>query len=264
MKREDAEELADFVNRGNERYRAEALPVGEYETWVVLADAECRDVTPPPVIDPDEYLADLRTSERLPTECQLLLAAWLARRTEGSAARRSATGPAADDDCAAAPTLALKLDLPTDPQHVTVLRRAACLLLESVGVGGRCIADVEVLIGELATNAVLHAGTDCYAVEIEVRRDRILVIVSDRGRGIPEPSRLPAPGAPRAAGEAPAYAVDNAPGGEAIRFGGWGLPLVYSLADRVEVYPTLPDAPCGTTVRAEMLVDRPQPQHAFP
>jgi len=79
---------------------------------------------------------------------------------------------------------------------------------------GRRLADVELLISELATNSVRHAGcdeSDELAMEADVRPDRVRVRLSDPGRGFEAQSpRPPAAGAT----------------------GGYGLVLLERLSDR--------------------------------
>ena len=79
---------------------------------------------------------------------------------------------------------------------------------------GRRLADVELLISELATNSVRHAGcdeSDELAMEADVRPDRVRVRLSDPGRGFEARSpRPPAAGAT----------------------GGYGLVLLERLSDR--------------------------------
>jgi len=149
------------------------------------------------------------------------------------------------------PALRLTLDLPCSRQYVCALRRTVSCLLESAGVPEADRGDIALLLGELAANAVLHAAAEGYRVEVEYRADRLLVVVSDRGRGFPaEPSLLP-PGTARPA--VPAGSGD-VPGGEPEqRTGGWGLLLVSALSDRVEILPAVPH---GAVVRAERLLGR--------
>ena len=79
---------------------------------------------------------------------------------------------------------------------------------------GRRLADVELLVSELATNSVRHAGcdeSDELAMEADVRPDRVRVRLSDPGRGFDaEPPEPPSPGAT----------------------GGYGLVLLERLSDR--------------------------------
>ena len=137
--------------------------------------------------------------------------------------------------------LRFTLDLPEERGYVAGLRKTACCLLASAGVAQEDLDDIEVMIGELATNAVMHACAGSYHVEIEYFGDRVLVVVSDHGRGFPGMG-VPEPGTPR---------PDPSTNGFTERYGGWGLPLVFSLADHVEILPRLPH---GTTVRAEKRV----------
>lgn len=141
--------------------------------------------------------------------------------------------------------LRLSLDLPTGRQYLASLRQAVVSLLESFGVAEGDRDDVEVLLGELATNAVMHAGVDNFRVEVEFWDGWVAVVVSDEGRGFLD-AGLPPPGTVRSM--APGMAT---PDGAGERYGGWGLPLVYRLADRVEIRANQPK---GTTVRAEKRV----------
>jgi len=79
---------------------------------------------------------------------------------------------------------------------------------------GRRLADVELLVSELATNSVRHAGcgeSGELAMEAEVRADRVRVRLSDHGRGFD--ARAPKP----------------PPSGAT---GGYGLVLLERLSDR--------------------------------
>jgi anti-sigma regulatory factor (Ser/Thr protein kinase) len=107
-----------------------------------------------------------------------------------------------------------------------------------VGVTPRAADDVEIVLGELATNAVTHARTaDGYRVELEYHpASRVVVTVADRGAGFPEDEPLPA-GTLR----------PGVWGDDEGRIGGWGLPLARSLTERLEI---LPNEPQGTVVRA--------------
>src|SRR3954452_9553355 len=76
------------------------------------------------------------------------------------------------------------------------------------------LADVELLVSELATNSVRHAGCDEWrelAMEADVEQDRVRVRLSDRGHGFDV--RSPAPPTRGAAG-------------------GYGLVLLERLSDR--------------------------------
>ena len=78
----------------------------------------------------------------------------------------------------------------------------------------RRLADVELLVSELATNSVRHAGCDEgdeLAMEADVRPDHVRVRLSDPGRGFEAASpRPPVTGSP----------------------GGYGLVLLERLSDR--------------------------------
>ena len=78
----------------------------------------------------------------------------------------------------------------------------------------RKLADVELIVSELATNSVRHAGcadTDELAMEADVRPDSVRVRVADPGRGFEQ------------------FAPEPPASGSA---GGYGLVLLDRLADR--------------------------------
>ncbi len=132
---------------------------------------------------------------------------------------------------------ALALDLPEDHAFVPIIRHMARLLLERHGVAADDITDVEVILGELASNATLHARSSAgyFQVRFEYHVDRVTLSVADYGPGL-DTASLPPVGSARA----------DVDGTE--RFGGFGLHLVRSLADNVEFRTS---HPTGTTVVAE-------------
>jgi len=75
MTKEQAEALAAFLNRCNERYRAETLPVGEAENWVILTD-RTSGANPPPIVDLSAYLRAMQKQIRLSPDCLKLLGQW--------------------------------------------------------------------------------------------------------------------------------------------------------------------------------------------
>jgi len=134
--------------------------------------------------------------------------------------------------------LLLRLDLPEDMAHLALLRRAAREALARSPVPPKDAEDIEVILGELATNAVVHAraGSD-YRVEIVLEADDLAVVtVADQGVGFSREA-VPPPGTPRPDAD-----------GVKERLGGWGLPMVEMLADSVEI---VANAPRGTRVRVE-------------
>lgn len=132
---------------------------------------------------------------------------------------------------------ALALDLPEDHSFVPIIRHIARLLLERHGVAADDVADVEVVLGELASNATRHARSSVgyFHVRLEYLGDRITLLVCDYGQGL-DRTALPPVGSVRT----------DADGAE--RFGGFGLHLVSTLADNVEFHTS---HPTGTTIIAE-------------
>lgn len=143
--------------------------------------------------------------------------------------------------------LRLSLDLPEDKTYLPMVRHVSRSVLEYLRATEQDIGDVEFIVGELTSNAVLHSGSESYRVELEFHDDRAIVVVADRGRGFSPGDVLP-PGAPRLGPD----------GSE--RLGGWGLPMVEALSDRLQFSHTDPNTdPRGTTVRAEKTLRFPPP-----
>jgi anti-sigma regulatory factor (Ser/Thr protein kinase) len=127
----------------------------------------------------------------------------------------------------------LRLDLPDRAQAPAAARKALTALNGSLRlVSEQRLRDAQLLVSELAANAVRHGGQPGVAVSITVRASllSLRVEVTDRGAGF----------GPAARGE---------PSSE--RGGGWGLPIVAALAHRWGV-----EHDANTTVWFE--IDRPQ------
>ena len=143
---------------------------------------------------------------------------------------------------AAAMILRLSLDLPMSHAHLTLIRRLSRTTLEHLRVVEQDIADIETVVGELATNAVQYASRASegrFRVELEYHAQRVMVLIVDHGPGF-SPDEIAPPGTLR---------VDSETGEE--RFGGWGLSIAQSLTDHLDIQATDPQ---GTTVRAEKVL----------
>ena len=75
------------------------------------------------------------------------------------------------------------MTLPADPGSVPVARRFVCDCLVQLGAGAAC-DDAEVLVSELATNAVLHART-AFTVEVSRTDEVARVCVLDASPALP-------------------------------------------------------------------------------
>lgn len=135
--------------------------------------------------------------------------------------------------------LKLALDMPEDVGMVQVARLIARTLLSNMNVVASDVGDLELLVGELCTNVVRHAGSDeqRYRVALEFFADHVDLMVEDRGKGFSFKD-VPEAGTAR---------PDTITGGE--RIGGFGMKLVEALADRLEFYRS--DSQ-GTTVCASV------------
>jgi anti-sigma regulatory factor (Ser/Thr protein kinase) len=105
----------------------------------------------------------------------------------------------------------MRLELMSGPGAVPAARRAIAGLAGHLGIG--TLGDLRLLVSELVTNSVRHAGlesNDAIGLEISVSPQRVRVEVIDVGPGFDR--RAPEP--------------------RADRTGGYGLFLVDRLADR--------------------------------
>jgi anti-sigma regulatory factor (Ser/Thr protein kinase) len=113
------------------------------------------------------------------------------------------------------------LILPPDPASV---RRARRFLQEALGDGHVEVSTMAVLlVSELATNAVLHAGTD-YTVRVELLAGgSVRAEVSDASSRLPvvkhyEPTAVTGRGLQMVASEASRWGVDVRDGGKTVWF----------------------------------------------
>lgn len=134
--------------------------------------------------------------------------------------------------------VAVTFYLPEAVQYIAHLRKAVRCMSLGLGISIPAADDLETVIGELATNAARHAKGGNYHVTIEFFASRVVVTVVDSGAGF-DLDTLPLPGTLR---------LDEFGGDIPSRFGGFGLPLVHSIADRVHISA---NEPRGTIVRAE-------------
>jgi len=103
----------------------------------------------------------------------------------------------------------LELELPAEPGSAAAARRA---VEGELGLAGEILDTVKLLVSELVTNSVRHAGlpaSAAIALRVRAERELVRVEVTDPGHGF-DPAERPEPS----------------------EDGGWGLRLVESLADR--------------------------------
>jgi anti-sigma regulatory factor (Ser/Thr protein kinase) len=133
--------------------------------------------------------------------------------------------------------LRLSLDLPEEGAYVPLARHLGRCLLEYMKVAPEDVSDVETLVTELVANVVRHAHSTegRFQVALDYFADRVVMTVADAGQGFSFRD-VPPVGTAR-----PDFG-----GGE--RLGGFGMPLLEALSDRLEFTRTDPH---GTTVRAE-------------
>jgi len=142
--------------------------------------------------------------------------------------------------------LRLSLDLPEDEEYVRTTRLLSRALLEDLRVVPGDVDDVEVIVNELCANVLRHARSARarYEVLLEYHREKVVVTVRDGGGGF-SPDAVPPPGALATAGGG------GRPAGD-VRVGGFGLPLLRELSDRLEFTPVDDGTgTAGTAARAE-------------
>ena len=134
-------------------------------------------------------------------------------------------------------TVKIALDVPEEHSYIGMVRQIGRTLLEHHRVTAQDIDDLEIIVGELCSNVTRHARSEVgsYQVILEHHDTHVVLEVVDQGEGF-DPQGLPPVGEPR----------EDEDGG--FRHGGFGLHLVRTLTDRVDIEHA---RPYGTTVRVE-------------
>ena len=137
--------------------------------------------------------------------------------------------------------LKFSLDFPEDMACIETIRLLNRCFLEEIKVKKATINEVEMIIGELCSNVVRHAHSKMmrFLVTLEYYKPKVVITVEDQGQGFVMKD-VPPVGTARSDGER----------GE--RFGGFGLPLLEGLSDKLNFTTTVPH---GTTVRVEKDLD---------
>jgi anti-sigma regulatory factor (Ser/Thr protein kinase) len=105
------------------------------------------------------------------------------------------------------------LDLPDDAVSVPLCRHAARVILEQLKITPDRRYEIELALGEAATNVVRHAYPNPghqYRVELEINEQKVCLTVLDQGRG---------------------FARDAVPDPEEEQLGGRGIQLIEKIAD---------------------------------
>jgi anti-sigma regulatory factor (Ser/Thr protein kinase) len=107
----------------------------------------------------------------------------------------------------------LALDLPDDAASVPLCRRVTRAILEELEIAPERRYEVELALGEAATNVVRHAYPhpgNQYRVEIEIAARALRLTVWDQGQG---------------------FVREAVPDPEEVQFGGRGVLLIEQIAD---------------------------------
>lgn len=134
--------------------------------------------------------------------------------------------------------LKLSLDLPEDQEYIHTTRLLSRTLLDDLRVVAQDKDDIESIVTELCTNVVRHANSTNgrYHLVVEYYREKAVITVEDQGIGF-TPETAATPGTER---------PEDLAGG--VRIGGYGVPLVKALSDRIRFEMASPQ---GTKVQAE-------------
>lgn len=144
------------------------------------------------------------------------------------------------------------MEMPGDVSSVQTLRRATRRFLVSGEVSEDDAGDIELIIGELATNALRHGplGGD-FSTHVELSPDTASVSVTDSGAGFsPEAAAQPGTVRPEVLDDAAEH-----------RVGGFGLMLVRAVADSVTIDNHPND---GTTVSATKMLHKAKTKSVSP
>lgn len=136
----------------------------------------------------------------------------------------------------------LSLGLPGEALSISVIRRILAEMLQTLGVAGACVEDLQVAVSEACTNALDHAGPGKgYETVMLVENNVCVVTVVDQGTGFEDggPGEVHGPDDPEWA-EAPPE-VEH----------GHGIPLMRALVDDV-VFDSSSDRGTAVSMRKEL------------
>lgn len=117
--------------------------------------------------------------------------------------------------------LTMTLSLPRHTSTVTCSRAVLAALLSLAGTTAECCEELAVIMTEACTNAVVHSSADSAVdISVTVESRRCTLEVGNEG-------------------DAAGAKIIRRPD-DALRVGGWGLPLIVALADTVVFLPAAP------------------------
>jgi serine/threonine-protein kinase RsbW len=130
----------------------------------------------------------------------------------------------------------IELTMPARAENVAIVRHAIGALGEAIAIDAQTLSDIRLAVTEACTNVVVHAYPDGSEGPLEVMAtlggEELTVVVRDEGKGIA--ARTDSPGL------------------------GLGLPLIASLAERVELGH---DEQARTEVRMTFSLSDPRTAH---
>lgn len=118
----------------------------------------------------------------------------------------------------------MSLDIPARGEYVVLCRLALAGLLRDRGFSEDAVADLKLAVTEACTNSIRHAYPDEQGevgqvhVSYEVRDDRVVLVVQDRGQGLDDDAQ-------------PSRAEDDPLPTE----GGMGISLIRAIVDEFRI-----------------------------
>ena len=77
----------------------------------------------------------------------------------------------------------LKMEVPTKPEYVGIIRLTVSGMANKVGFNIDDIEDIKVAVSEACTNAIKHSLDEKFNIEFEVLNNGLAINIQDKGKG---------------------------------------------------------------------------------
>ena len=75
------------------------------------------------------------------------------------------------------------MDLPTNPEYVSVARLTVSAISNTIGFNVEEIEDIKIALSEACANAIRHSKKDTFSLHFELEDGKLTIQVSDQGVG---------------------------------------------------------------------------------
>jgi anti-sigma B factor len=75
------------------------------------------------------------------------------------------------------------MDLPTNPEYVSVARLTVSAISNTIGFNVEEIEDIKIALSEACANAIRHSQKDTFSLHFELEPGKLTIQVSDQGVG---------------------------------------------------------------------------------